>query len=933
MKWIRRIGALFGRHNLSAENDEELRFHLSMLEETQVKAGLELAEARFAARRRFGNTTLLQERMHDADVLTFLESFLRDVRFAARMLSKHPGFTAIAVFALAIGIGVNTAVFTAYKAVLMERLDAKHPGELVNVYRTTAQDPYQDKFSYPDFEYYRDHNRVFSGLVATTGDELALSGVDGIGGAENSVGSAVAGAFGFRFPSVMHGGAEYVSAVMVSENYFSVLGVGAVRGRVFVPQDAHDLDVNPAVLMSENYWQRRFHGDIALLGKQVKLNGASFTVIGITPADFLGTNVNVPNFWLPMRLWPLLNEATDVLHDREDFCCALYGRLAPGASLLQAQAEMTGLAARLRLLHTPHSEGTKPITITLYPGSHVRPFSVKHDPGLAFAILLIMGAVGLVLLIACANVASLQLARSAARQREIGVRLSLGAGRSRIIRQLLTESALLGMLAGGASMLMAWFALRLLMIEVAASLPMEWGNIALHVEPDAHVFGYVFTVSLIAGILFGLAPALESSRPDLSSALKDEGARFAFRLRNARLRDLLVGLQVAASLFLLIGAGLLIRGSIRATAISPGYESKKVIWMNINFPAGFNFTHARQLAEIRALRSGLRNVPGVRSVSSGNAPDGGGLRNARYGVDGAKPPDTDSPSTVYYSYVESNYFDTLGIPLLRGRSFAENANGREATVVVSEAAARELWPGQDPIGRTLTLDGSHEFHANGELVPTGTPYQVISVVKSTRGVIPGEADAKKVYLPLPSDRIDDVSLLVRCNGDPKQIIRELGKQVQLVDKNLVVYAETLDGLLTSTPIFVISRLSALFATIIGVLGLLLACVGICGTVNYAVVRRTREIGIRMALGARRSDVLRLILGESGRPVLIGVLVGLLAAAAASRVLRALLFGLSAFDPWSFAGIGISCLFIALVAAYVPARQAATVDPMIALRCE
>ena len=526
----------------------------------------------------------------------------------------------------------------------------------------------------------------------------------------------------------------------VSENYFSVLGVSAIRGRVFLPQDAADLEAHPALLISENYWQRRFGGDPALLGKSVKLNGAPFTIIGITQHDFMGTNINVPNFWIPLRLRPLLHQGSGFLHDREDNCCVLHGRLALGVTAPEAQAAMTLIADQLRSLHTPHSAGSKPATISLTPGSNLgQPVTLANDPGLGFAILLIMCAVGLVLLIACANVASLQLARSAARQQEMGVRLSVGASRGRIIRQLLTESALLGMLSGCASLLMAWWALRLIMIGIAGNLPAEWGSLALHLEPDVHVFVFVSCVSLVAGILFGLAPALEASRPSLSAALKQEGNRFAFRLRNAVLRDLLVGLQVAVCLFLLVCAGLLIRGSIRCTTLSPGYETKRTVWVSPNFPGGFGYAHSKQLAEIRQLQERVRQLPGVVSVSSGNAPDAGGLREAAVSLDGNPPPADNSARTLFYSYVAAGHLQTLGIPLIRGQYFSEGSGDLLTAVILSESAAEELWPGIDPVGKTLILDGKH--HWKGEVFPQGGSYQVIGVTRDTRGIIPGGRDA------------------------------------------------------------------------------------------------------------------------------------------------------------------------------------------------
>jgi predicted permease len=723
----------------------------------------------------------------------------------------------------------------------------------------------------------------------------------------------------------MAGGAEFVSSAIVSENYFSVLGVNAIRGRVFLPRDGHDLDAHPGVLISENYWRRRFGGDPNVIGHTLKLNGAGFAVIGVTPHDFMGTNQNVPDFWVPIRLYRFLHHESDLLHDREDHSCRLYGRLAPGVTLNAAQAEMNLLADQVRRLHMPRSDDSKPVTINLLPGS---PFDIVNVSGEAFAFLLILCAVALVLLIACANVASLQLGRSAARQREIGVRLSLGASRFRLIRQLLTESTLLGLLAGAVALLISWWVMRVLVVEVSAALPIEWGSLAVHVEPDVHVFAYVFAVSLLAGFLFGLVPALESSRPSLSSALKEEGARFAFRVGNAKLRDMLVTIQVCVCLFLLIAAGLLIRGSIRSVAINPGYETKRVVGMDINFPSGFGYTRQKQDAEERQVRDRIRSLPGVSSVTAGRQPAGGGLRMATVVLDGVKPENNAQTRTLFYNFVAANYFETLSIPLALGRGFDQKTE-----VVLSESAAHQLWPGANPVGQSIVLDASGQYHGKDELIPQGISYRVIGIAKDIRGALPDGADSSMAYLPLPFDRWDDQPLLVRIEGDPKSVMDGIGRQVHSVDPNLVVYAETLDDLLTATPVFVFSRLAAIFASIIGSLGLALASVGVYGAVSYAVVRRTREVGIRMALGAKRSDVLSLILRESTRPVLIGLLAGLVAAAVASRVLRALLFGLSTLDGISFLGVSIFFLIIALLAAYMPARPATRVDPMVALRYE
>ena len=535
MGWVRRVRALWKRDQLSNELDEELQFHIAMREEMNAREGMPAQQARLDAQRRFGNASLIKERTREIDIMTLGETVLQDVEFAIRLLLKHPGFTTLAVVGLAVGIGVNTAVFTAYKAVMLQPLDAKDPRQLVSLYRSSLHEPSAAGFSYPDFEAYRDHNHVFSGLIATAADELALTGVPGVSAGGGARGGGIARAFGFRFPSMLSGEAEFVRAEMVSKNYFSMLGVSAIRGRVFQSRDVRDLDAHPAVLMNENYWQRRFRADPKLLGKTLKLNGAAFTLIGITPHDFMGTNENVPDLWLPIRLSELVNHNSGFLHDREDICCRLYGRLAPGVTIGAAQAEMNVLADQVRSLHLPHSEGSKPVAIHLFPGS---PFGVAQDSDqriIMRAFRLILFAVGLVLLIACANVASLQLARSAARQREIGVRLSLGASRFRLIRQLLTESALLGLLAGAFALVITYWVLRILVVQISAALPIEWGSLALHVEPDIHVFAYVFAISLLAGVLFGLAACTRiiPAKPFVCTERGGREIRFSSRLYTA----------------------------------------------------------------------------------------------------------------------------------------------------------------------------------------------------------------------------------------------------------------------------------------------------------------------------------------------------------------------------------------------------------------
>src|SRR5437867_51203 len=726
----------------------------------------------------------------------------------------------------------------------------------------------------------------------------------------------------------MAGSAELIRAALVSENYFSVLGINPAMGRTFIPEEARA--AYPVVMLSYNFWERRFNSDREILGKTVKLNGKPFTVVGLTPKDFIGTYQNVPSVWLPISAFPLLELGRDVIRNREDNCCELIGRLKPAVTREKAQAEMTVLADRWRRTYLPGSEKSKPVAITLTPGS---PFGFRPTAQVMTVVGLVMGAVGLVLLIACANVAGLQLAKSLARQKEIGVRLALGASRGRLIRQLLTEATLLAVLAGGIGLLFAWWAMRFLVTEISNALPAVWGTLALEVDPDLHVFGYTLITALFAGILFGLAPALETSKPNLTSILKEEGAAFGGELRRSRMRDLLIAAQVTICLILLIAAGLLARGSSRALRVEPGFETNRVLGMGIEMPPGRGYESKRSGAIVRQLAERFSRVSGVRSVARGRAPLAGGLRKASVLLGGSQEKSKDRAPTVYFSYVTPNYFDTLSIPIMEGRSFSDQeARAGAPVTVISKATARKLWPRQSAIGKQITLDASTQFHTSDEPYPTGQPFEVVGVTPDLRSVWLNEPDPDYFYMPMPPDRYYE-SMLVRAENDPNALMAALGREAKAVDPNLIVYAETLDGLLTNNPAFVFSRIGAILSAIIGLVGLLLASVGIYSMVSFAVVRRTHEVGIRMALGARRTDVLRLVLRESMRPAALGMMVGLAASGAASRFLTALLFGLSPLDALAFVGVSAFLCTVALLASYLPARRATKVDPMVALRYE
>ena len=924
MSWISRFRTLFRRNKLFREQEEELAFHLSMREQWNVEQGMSSTEARHDARRRFGNPAVWRERMSEIDMMLLPQTILQDLRYGARTLRRNVGFTIVAILALALGIGINTAAFTFYKAMFTRVFDARDPGSMVNLTLVRQSGDIQADFSYPDFKAYQHNLHSFSGVIAHSVDRLVLSGAGEV--IRNPANKSFLATLGLLPASAIN--AEFATTIEVSENYFQVLGVNALRGRTFDAMSAQELAASPSVLISENYWQKRFAGDASVVGKVVRLNGVSFTIIGITPHDFAGTSVEAPDFWFPLSLVPLIHPDGNWLRDQENQWLRGFARLAPGVGMAQAQAEMTAVANRMRTLHDPHSESGKPVVARIWPGS---PFPRDLDGGLKLAILFLMIAVGMVLVIACANVASLQLARAVSRHNELCLRLSLGATRRRVIRQLLTESAMLALIAGTTALLFTWMLLRVSVTMIAEAVPAEWGSFVLHVAPDLEIFAYVFTISLVAGILFGLAPALESSRSAVFSARNASAA--SPPMRNRRLRDSLIAAQVAVSLILLIAGSMLIRSSIHALTMDTGYDTSHVIDIELQFPEGPKYNQDRRHALVRELRTRLAGLPGVTAVSSARAPDGGGERTAAVSINGEKPSAHNTRAVLYYTYVQPNYFQTLSIPLLSGRGFLSQAGQPEPSVILSHAAAEQLWPGQNPIGRSLRLGTDDQYHFKTEVLPDGPAYQVIGVARDTRGIQLDGSDSQQIYIPLPEARLQDYPILVRTKADSVQFFDAIGPVITSLDPNLMATPATLDQLLHQTPPFLVSGLAASVASVVGILGLILASMGIFGTVSYIVVLRTREVGVRIALGAKKRDIIGLMLRDSTRPVFVGLLAGIALSVGVAYLLRGILYGLSAVDAISFIGVTGLFLAIALFAAYVPSRRAMRVDPIMALRHE
>jgi predicted permease len=848
------------------------------------------------------------------------DTLLQDLRYGFRMLRRNAGFTAVALLVLSLGIGVNTAVLTAYKTVVGRPLQARDPGEMVNlalirhsVVRESGAAQYT--FSYPDYEAYRDSMRSFRGLIATNHEQLRLGTSGGMVSQRSTEAQSGLGKLGL-LPSGASN-AEFVSVLAVSENYFEVLGVGALRGRTFEAIGTSNLAASPLVLISENFWQKRFAGDAAVLGKTIQLNGAAVTIAGITPRDFSGTFIGVPDFWFPLNLEPLVHSDPKWLRDREQAPYRMFGRLAPGVNIPQAQAEMTLEANRLRALHDASSEWSQPTTALIFPGS-LLPVPLRMNRPLALSILFIVAATGMVLLVACADVASLQLVRARSRQSEFETRLALGATRLRIVRQLLTESALTGLFAGVLGFLFTWAMLKFGVTFAAEAFPAEVGALVLDVTPDLGIFVSVLAMSLGAGILFGLAPAMESSR----TALASRGGTSTSRGR--RVQDFLVASQVALSLVLMIAGSMLIRSSINSLRMDTGYQSRFVVDLDLQFPEGPKYSAARKLALVQQLRRRIAALPGVTEVTSAKPPGDYGFVTAVSTSARSMPP-------MHYRYIQQNYFQTLGIPVRAGGIFPARA---ERSIVISESAARQLWPGQSPIGRIVRLGATDEQPRDRrQLRADGPAWQVVGIVRDTRGVELNGSDSRVLYLPLLENRLHDYPILIRTRSDPAPLTLAIDSAISAVDPGLVATSSTLEGMLRQSASFIISSIAAAVASTVGMLGLLLALMGIYGTVGYIVVLRTREIGIRMAIGAQKHDVFGLILSETARPVVAGLLAGMVLAVGASYVLRGLLFGLGAIDGVSVAGVALAFLAISLLAAYPPSRRAMRVDPTVALRYE
>ncbi len=875
--FLDRLRALRDGDAVHREIDEEVRFHIDMRTEEYVRKGMSPEEARREAERRFGRLSRIKEMGYEVRGGGLVETLWQDLRYGARMLVKAPVLTTIAVITLALGIGANTAIFSVVNAVLLRPFPYENPERLL-ILQESVSGGAGFSPSYPNFADWHARNTVCSSMAAVRVNES------------------------FNFTGA--GEPERLQGRVVSAGFFHTLGIKPLLGRDFLAEEDHP-GATPVVILSHGFWQRRFGADPGVIGKQLTLNNQSFTVVGVTPATFqYGAEADVTV--------PLALQAERFRLRGKDPGINVVARLKPGVSRRQAETELNLIAARLEQQY-PESNTGRRVLLTPLHESFVG--DVRQP------LLILLGSVGLVLLIACANVANLLLVRASARRKEMVVRAALGAGRARIIRQLLTESVLLAALGAALGVLLAFWGTSLIISQVPDGIP------RLHeARVDAPVLAFTLAVSLLTGLLFGLAPALQASRTNLTEGLK-EGERGSSG-RRQRLRGVLVVCEVALTLALLAGAGLLIQSFRRVLQIDPGFRARNLLTMQLSV----NNADGHQVANFfEQLQQEVRSLPGVSSVAVSNGLPLGGANQPPFIIEGRPRPEAGKePVGVRYT-VSPGYFRTLGIELLKGRVFgAQETPHTQPVVIIDEALARQHFPDEDPLGKRIR-----------QALPDAPSLEIVGVVRhvehdSLDGQAPARSQFYLNFYQIPAERLPTqvrrINLLARTEVEPSSLAPAVRGRVAALNKDQAVFnVRTMEQIVAQS--VAPRRFSTLLLTVFAAVALVLAGVGIYGMMSYAVTQRTREIGVRMALGAKVSDVLKLVIGQGMKLVLVGVALGLVASVALTRTIKSLLFGVSATDPATFAAIAVLLALVALLACFIPARRATRVNPLTALRGE
>jgi putative ABC transport system permease protein len=875
-----RLRALFLRSRVENELDEELRFHLEREIKENVARGMSPEEARYAAIRSFGGVERVKEESRDVRGVRFLEEFWQDLRYGARALLKNPGFTAVAVIALGLGIGANSAIFSVANSLLLRPLPFKDPDKLVQVWETDLKRGNNSmSAAYPNFADWRNQNQVFERIAAYSDRTFNLTG-----GAEP----------------------ERIQGAIISPDFFPLLGVKPLLGRVLLPEEDHPNKVS-SVVMSERLWRRRFNADPQVIGRTIKLDSESCTVVGVV-ADI----EDLAELQKDTELWISIAHSSG-FDNRRGHYLGVLGRLKPGVTREQAQANMDRIAGALAAQY-PDSNTDH--------GVRLVPLQEQIVGDFRLALLVLLGAVLFVLLIASANVANMLLARAAGRRKEIAVRTALGAGRFRLVRQLITESLLLSALGGAVGLLLALWGVYLLVTFGPADLPR-----AREISVDGRALGFTLAVSLLTGIIFGLAPALQASRPDLNEALKESGRSATGGAGSRRMRSLLVVSEIALSLTLLVGAGLLIRSFLKLQAISPGFNPQNTLTMKISL-RGPNYEKDEPvIAFYDQLLDRVRALPGVQSVAIRSSIPLGLKENyadLAFAVEGRTLDPANRP-VAFYNAVSPDHFRVMEIPVLRGRPFDGHDNQTARNVIIiNETLARRHFPGEDPIGKRMTLNDDNPKEEDWATI--------VGVVKDTKPRRLIGNPVREMYMPFAQQPRQSMALVIRTTSKPEDVAAAVRREAQTLDRNQPVHSvRTLESVVSET--VSAPRFRAFLLGVFAIVALILAMVGVYGVMSYAITQRTHEIGIRMALGAGGADVLKLVIGYGMSLTFAGVGIGLVASFALTRVMSQLLFRVNPTDPLTFVAIPLLLILVAALACCLPARRAMKVDPLIALRCQ
>jgi len=865
------------RHQVDRDLTDEVGSYVELLTEKKMKEGMTEKEARRAAMVETGGVEQVKEEVRAGRTGFAMETLFQDIRYGLRSLLKKPGFTLTAVIALALGIGANTAIFSVINGVLLRSLAYAEPERIVMLWETNAMGGgnLQNVVSPANFLDWQRQATSFEHMAAVW--DLAANLTGGTGDPEE------------------------IKGQFVSHEFFSVLGVQPVLGRAFTAEEDKPGN-NLEIILSHQLWETRFGSDPQVIGKQATMNGRQRTIVGVMPAGFHFLD-NQVKAWMPLALDPAIN-----YRETSGRFLRAVARLKPGVSVKQAQAELTGIAKQLERAFPSKNTGW---------GVNVVPMHEQIVGEIRPILIVLLAAVAFVLLIACANVANLLLSRAAARQKELALRAALGAGRMRLIRQMLTESVLLGVMGGIVGVLLAVWGIRLLIAFGPDNIP-RLNEITI----DLRVLVFTFAVSLVTGVLFGLVPALQSSRPDLNDALK-EGGRGSTSGRTGTLRSAFVIAEVSLALVLLVGAGLMIRSCARLQSVTTGFQAAHVLTMRAQLP-GKKYPEPHQIVDFfKQAQERIATIPGVEAVGAiSYLPLTGGLASRdAFKIPGQPPPAPGQEPGVEVRVVTPTYFQAMGIPLLKGRLLNERDVKETRVLLINETMAKRYFPNTDPVGKQLEVmwDGSG-------------PDEIVGVVGDIREGALNKEPEPAIYWSHAREPYSGMAFVIRANGDAARLSTAVQKQIRSLDpEQPVADVRTMDQVISRS--IARPRFNTLLLSIFAGVALLLASVGLYGVMNYSATQRTHEVGIRMALGATRTDIMRLVVGNGMTLTLIGIGIGVVASLMLTRVMTSLLFGVTATDIPTFLGVSAVLATVALIANYIPARRATRVDPVIALRYE